>query len=300
MAFVFVLSTILMMPLCLQAGGQLAKEDAKVLLKEDANKGIISENSPIIGYQPLTVAGQEIDATYLEETLGKRHGAIIMLHDSGNSLEDQGVVTPLRHALPQYGWSTLTLTLDYPFKADILLSPTLENVSEARASSAMESASETQDKQVTDSKGNTPTLPPISNQQRIETAIAFLKAKNIDRIIILGHGKGGTIAVGLFDKISTAIAGLALIGTPELSNSDETTFSVMQKPIIDLYGDKDLEGVEQAVTKRKIVMKRGINKRYVVRKVAGADHFFTGLQSSLVTTIRGWLKVTFIEPKKQN
>jgi alpha/beta superfamily hydrolase len=106
--------------------------------------------------------------------------------------------------------------------------------------------------------------------------------------------------VGLFDKISTAIAGLVLIGTPELSNSDETTFSVMQKPILDLYGDKDLEGVEQAVIKRKIVMKRGINKRYVMRKVTGADHFFTGLQSSLVTTIRGWLKVTFIEPKKQN
>ncbi|MDQ7072554.1 MAG: alpha/beta hydrolase [Gammaproteobacteria bacterium] len=130
--------------------------------------------------------------------------------------------------------------------------------------------------------------------------MAFLRAKNIDRIIVLGHGNGGNIAVGLFDKITSAIAGLILIGVPELADEDKKIFSVMQKPILDLYGERDLTGVEQAVLQRKVIMKRGVNNRYVMRKVTGADHFFTGLTSTLVMTIRGWLNVTFIEPKKQN
>ncbi len=299
MAFVVIVITLLIVPLYLHAEGDVAEESSKTSL-EDVNKGIISERSPIIGYQPLTVAGQKIDATYLEEVLGKRYGAIILLHDMSDSIEDQGVVTPLRHALPQYGWSTLTVALDYPFEPVVLLSPTLEDVSEAKASNTEEKPSETTDTQLMDKKEASPTLPPISNLQRIEAAIAFLKAKNIDRIIVLGHGNGGNIAVGLFDKITATIAGLILIGAPELADEDKKIFSGMQKPILDLYGERDLAGVEQAVLQRKVIMKRGINNRYVMRKVTGADHFFTGLTSTLVITIRGWLNVTFIEPKKQN
>jgi len=299
LAFVVIVITLLIVPLYLHAEGDVAEESSKTSL-EDVNKGIISERSPIIGYQPLTVAGQKIDATYLEEVLGKRYGAIILLHDMSDSIEDQGVVTPLRHALPQYGWSTLTVALDYPFEPVVLLSPTLEDVSEAKASNTEEKPSETTDTQLMDKKEASPTLPPISNLQRIEAAIAFLKAKNIDRIIVLGHGNGGNIAVGLFDKITATIAGLILIGAPELADEDKKIFSGMQKPILDLYGERDLAGVEQAVLQRKVIMKRGINNRYVMRKVTGADHFFTGLTSTLVITIRGWLNVTFIEPKKQN
>ena len=33
------------------------------------------------GFQPLTVAGHEIDATYLEETRGDNYGVIVFLHD---------------------------------------------------------------------------------------------------------------------------------------------------------------------------------------------------------------------------
>ena len=71
---------------------------------------MLRQTQPIAGLQALTVAGQEIDATFLEETLGEQHGVVVLFHDQGEELESLGVITPLRHELLQYGWSTLTLS----------------------------------------------------------------------------------------------------------------------------------------------------------------------------------------------
>lgn len=101
------------------------------------------------------------------------------------------------------------------------------------------------------------------------------------------------MAIELFDSITASIAGMVLIGTPELTA--ENIFMVMQKPIVDIYGDKDLAGIAEAVQQRRVIMKRAVNSDYAIREVIGADHFFTGLQTTLVDQLRGWLKVTFIE-----
>ncbi|MFW5447182.1 MAG: DUF3530 family protein, partial [Methylophagaceae bacterium] len=208
-------------------------------------------------------------------------------------LEDQGVVTPLRHKMPQYGWSTLTVALDYPFEPAILLSTTVENVSEAGSA---EPAAE--EKEGDDDKQEKAPLPPVSNIQRLDAAIAFLQTKEIDRIIYVGHGAGGDLAVELLDTETTPIQALILVGTPTLKMNE--VFKTFKHPVLDLYGDNDLEGVAEAVRQRKVIMKRTGNSQYVAREVAGADHLFTGLQSTLVNSLRGWLKVTFIDEKKNN
>ena len=89
-------------------------------------ESMLRQISPIYGFQALTVAGQEIDATYIEETFGKRHGAVVLLHDQNEQIDSSGVVTTLRHHLPDSGWSTLTVSLNFPFEPDILLSTSLE------------------------------------------------------------------------------------------------------------------------------------------------------------------------------
>jgi hypothetical protein len=276
------------------AGASKVASD-KILDESDVSNavsGIVGQRSSIIGYQPLTVAGQEVEATYLEEVLGERHGAIILLHDQGEKLEGQGVITPLRHQMLKYGWSTLTLALHYPYESSILLSPSLtadENESEMESTDAS-----TDEKSVDSTPQEKELLPPVSNQQRLKAAITFLQEKDIDRIIFIGHGTGGNLAVEILDD---AIQALILISTPELSTND--VFKTMQHPILDLYGAQDLDGIAEAVQHRKVLMKRAENNDYATREIVGANHYFTGLESTLVNSLRGWLKSTFLDANKE-
>ena len=287
-----------------------APVDAALATKENDNI-MIRQIQPIIGFEPLTVAGQPIDATFLEETLGESHGAIVFFHDQGENLESRGVVTPLRHEMLQYGWSTLSLTLNYPFTPNILLAigPEMDASTaispapipkDKAAPTTQTNPSTNTDLAKTDDakKDKTTLLTPISNTQRIEAAIAFLQAKGIKRIIFLGHGSGGMIAIDELTTLTTPISALILVGTPALINSDE--FKKFNQPILDIYGDQDLDGVSAAVMDRKVVMKRTDNIRYTAREITGANHVFYGLEPVLIATVRGWLHATFVKQEKVN
>jgi hypothetical protein len=91
-----------------------------------SNSSMMRQISPVASYLALSVAGQDIDAAYLEESLGERHGAIVLFHDQGEAFESNGVITPLRHQLAEHGWSTLTLTFDLPFEPNITPSALLD------------------------------------------------------------------------------------------------------------------------------------------------------------------------------
>ena len=259
----------------------------------DTASRMIRQTSKVKGYQALTVVGQEIDAAYIEEVLGERHGAIILLHDKGEKYESHGVITPLRHSLPEYGWSTLTLSFHYPFEANILLSIEQENSSEEPMEPAEEQAAT--DSPVDESQVETEgaVLPPISNQERIQAALAFLQAKGIKRILFLGHGAGGDMAIELLDTIKTPVSALILVGSTAMPENE--IFDKFNFPIFDVYGTSDLAGVPAAIKHREVAMKRVNNSRYQARRIVGADHVFSGLQATLTTTINGWLRTTFVE-----
>ena len=265
---------------------------------------MIRQIQPIIGFQPLTVAGQDINATFLEETLGEPHGAIVLFHDQGEELESRGIITPLRHEMLQYGWSTLSLTLEYPFTPNILLAIEPEtDDSEPAEPKEQDPATEIKPSLDTElaktddaKKDDLVSLPPISNKQRVEAAIDFLKAKGIKRIIFLGHGRGGIVAINELNTSSIPISALILVGTPALANNNE--FKTFNQPILDIYGDQDLQGVAAAVNDRKLVMKRNGNIRYTSREIIGANHVFYGLEPTLVTIVRGWLRATFVKQEK--
>jgi len=265
---------------------------------------MIRQQQPIAGFEPLTVAGQQVDAAFLEETLGEPHGAIVLLHDQGEALESWGVVTPLRHEMLQYGWSTLSLMLDYPFTPNILLAikPDVPVVNDSDQTTAVKEPLPTVDSDATKTdntqKDEPASLPAISNQQRIEAAVAFLSAKGIKRIIFLGHGKGGVVAIDALGSLTSPISALILVGTDTLDNND--VFQTFNQPILDIYGDQDLDGVSLAVNTRKVLMKRNGNIRYTSREIIGANHVFYGLESTLASTVRGWLHATFVNRKQVN
>ena len=234
---------------------------------------MVRQASPVLGYETLSVAGQEIDAAYIEETFGVRHGAIVFFHDQGAQLESPGVITPLRHQLADYGWSTLTVSLDLASTPQIMMSPNLAD-----------------DKTTTI---DTTDLPPVPNSQRVEAAMAFLNAKSIDRIIFLGEGEGGKLALEMLASNTFPIAGLIMVGVSELERND--IFATLEIPILEVYGSRDNEGVERAVKRRKAEMKRNLESDYTIREVMGANHDYYGLEPMLVTTVRSWLNANYIQ-----
>jgi len=314
--FIYCAMLVLMasLPFPLFAGGDTSTETEPDAQKAPEAPTIQSPmlriESPIEGYQALSVAGQEIDATYIEESLGERHGAIVLLHDDGEQLESQGVITPLRHQLPPLGWSTLTLALDYPFTPNVFLSIKTDDLatdaSSAEPAAETEPAEESSEEEKTapaepeannaqtDESEQAP-LPPISNQQRVEAGLAFLKAKDVKRIIFIGHGAGGHIAIKLLDKTTTPVSALVLIGAGQLDTETEAIFKAFKFPVLDVVGDKDFNGVLKAANHRKVLMKREGNTFYQKRELPGADHFFTGLNTTLTALVHGWLKKRFVE-----
>ncbi len=281
---------------------------------ENDDNIMIRQSEPIKGFQLLMVTGQEVEATYLEETLGETRGAILLLHDLGEDFESRGVITPLRHQLLQYGWSTLTVRLDYPYKANILLATdsnpdketttAMESVASPKDESGVTPAKLTIDNDADPSTTNETKKEegdsslPVSNIQRVEAAIAFLKAKGIENLILIGHGHGGLIAIKESSISPALVAGLILVGTPTLENDDE--FGKISLPILDIYGDQGLQGVDAAVKARKVLMKRNKHSGYTEREIIGANHEFYGLQPLLVSTIRGWLHATFVKQEESD
>ncbi|MDF1588470.1 MAG: DUF3530 family protein [Gammaproteobacteria bacterium] len=256
----------------------------------EGDPAMLQSQGDIDGFQPLSVADQTIAATFIDDQLGENYGAVILLHDAGQGIDSAGVISTLRHQLPQSGWATLTLELNYPYEPTILLSPTL--AIDATTEAATEPTEPLSDNASEDKNIK---LPVISNQQRVEAALAFLNAKNIGRIVLLGHGQSGVTAVTLLDVIATPMMGLILVATPELEA--DKSFETMQQPILDVYGERDEISVVNAVQHRKLVMKRNDNNNFSERRVVAADHNFTGVESVLMSTIRGWLRTQFVNEK---
>ncbi len=300
------------LPLVLGAAGdEPATQEQVVPTDRDAQIVDIYRPAPVRDYLPLTVAGQSVAATYTKEKLGQSYGAIIVFPDQGEGIDSYGVIHAIKSQLPLYGWDILCFEPDYPFKPNIFLAvqdasvaSAAVNVSEAQASPKSQddtkpekpgkSPSDTQNKR--NKSSNIKVLPPVSNQARIQAAVAFLQGQHIQRIAFLGHGKGGEIAIQALDKLKTPVQALILVGTGPLTVEMNNLFTTFDMPVLDLAGSRDTEQVMQALRDRQAEMRRYQHARYEQDVLTGADHFFAGvpLQDWLVRRIRGWLHKHFV------
>jgi len=304
----------------------LAADDA-VTTTSDASSAVAAEpnldhsmiriQGVLDGYQPLTVAGQEIEATYIEETLGEEHGIIVLFHDQGEALENKAI-TPLRHSLPEYGWSTITVALDYPYEPEIHLHDPDAVARQQATGKAVQANKDAEDKKKADENKEpawddeepeevadvevpedetkevpkAEKLPPVANIERLEAVMSFIQSKNLERIVFVGHGAGGDKAIELLGQLKTPVSSLILIGTPELSTND--VWETLAFPILDIYGSNDTAFIAKAVKQRKKIMKKIESGNYEAREVIGADHVFYGLQPQLTLLIRSWLHKVFL------
>ncbi len=198
---------------------------------------------------------------YAKAATPKVQGAAIILHGIGVHPNWPDVIFPLRTELPERGWTTLSIQM-----------PILKN--EATL------------------KDYIPLLDEVS--PRIDAAVKFLKDKNFKNIVLVSHSLGASMGtLYMSSKPDAAIRAFVVIGLGQ-SDLDPRLDSVTSLakittiPVLDLYGSQDLEPVTRFAEQRAAKSGRA-NKKYQQKEIAGANHFFVGMNEVLVKTVYSWL-----------
>jgi len=188
-------------------------------------------------------------------------GGVVLLHGRGAHPDWNEVVHPLRVQLPAAGWRTLSIQL--PVAA-------ADAPSDAYAALIPEAA------------------------PRIAAAVAYLREQKVEPIMLVAHSLGGRMAAAYLaetpDAPVRAFVAVGLSADPK--QPDAGTLGALSKvrvPTLDLYGSRDLDTVLGSVEQRRQAARRAGNAGYEQREVAGADHFFRGLDDGLVSEVAGWL-----------
>jgi len=198
-------------------------------------------------------------AIYMESATDVTKGGVIVVHGSGVHPNWQDVVQPLRTRLPDSGWATLSIQM-----------PVLHNDAEYNE------------------------YAPLFDEvkPRIDAAIKNLQDKGIKKIMIVAHSLGSAMsAYYLANEKKSAVQAFVAIGMPgarEDKRMDTTlTLQSIRIPVLDLYGEKDLDSVIGSVKQRKEASSK--NKKYSQKLVTGADHFFINKNEMLVNSVNDWL-----------
>ncbi len=251
----------------------------------------------------LKAAGHEVFALYTAETLGKRLGGVILLHDAGEHPDWPEVIHPLRVELPRRGFDTLSVQM-----------PVLPDGHPIRDYAGLFGLAD----------------------QRIAAAVSYLRGKGVDHITLVGYGLGALMGANyLAQAPHREILAFAAIGMPVYPEQDPhldgaRLLQRLELPVFDLYGDRDYDAVVDTAGERRTAaaqaqkdaaakakksaephIAEGLTAVGVATKiptdklpprnpnnlplyrqvdVAGADHGFHSQEGVLVTWIYGWIK----------
>lgn len=194
--------------------------------------------------------------TEAEET-SKR--AVIVMHGMGIHPDWQQVVQPLRVGLTEQGWNTLSIQM-----------PILVNEAEH--------------------KDYAPLYDEVA--PRIDAAIAYLKGNNAKQIVLIGHSMGASMAAYYLSKTKQSVNGLVAISLSgdgsDVRMNGVRSIEKIKVPMLDLYGDEDLEGVLASTKARKTAAKKSGNMHFSQKKIKG-NHFYDGNDDGLIEVVSIWL-----------
>ncbi|MDH5355283.1 MAG: alpha/beta hydrolase family protein [Gammaproteobacteria bacterium] len=193
-----------------------------------------------------------------DESLNK---ALIVMHGTGVHPNWDQVIRPLRVALTEYGWNTLSIQM-----------PVLAN-----------------DADHDDYAVLFPEVVP-----RINAALSYLKSQGAEDIVLIGHSLGSLMtSYYLSRENDESIKGFVAIGMPGGSEHDAMnslrTLKAVKGPVFDLFGSQDLPEVLSNRQQKKKIAEEAGNNDYRQLQVENANHFFDDREEALVKAVSDWL-----------
>lgn len=181
---------------------------------------------------------------------GKAQAGVVVVHGLGVH-PDWGLINPLRSLLSEQGYATLSVQM-----------PVL----------------------ATEARGDQ--YPPTFAEaaERIAVAVNYLRGKGHQKIAIVSHSLGARMTnVFLNQADAPAINAWVAIGI----SGEYTQPEKFKAPVLDLYGEKDLPAVLDNAAKRAAAIRKIRGSAQV--SVAGADHFFNGMDQELLRNVKLFL-----------
>ncbi len=128
-----------------------------------------------------------------------------------------------------------------------------------------------------------PTYPDAA--ERFELAAAWLATRGHQRIAIVSHSLGATMANHYLARAPAGpVRAWAFIG---IINGLEDMVRI-RIPVLDIFGSRDWDVTRVGADERRRQIERHARSRQVV--VAGAEHFFDGQQDALVAELTRFLE----------
>lgn len=189
---------------------------------------------------------------------GDARAGVIVMHGIGAHPNWQTVVQPLRVALADRGFHTLSIQM-----------PILANEAAAEDYEAL--------------------FPEVPG--RIDAAAAYLRAAGAGRVFLVAHSMGASMTVYYLRDGAAPVDGVVTVGLgPGQAGTHRDTLAQLpgvSVPMLDLYGGEDLEAVVASAAQRAAAA--AANPAYVQVMSPGADHFFDGEEDALIEAVAGWL-----------
>jgi alpha/beta superfamily hydrolase len=194
-------------------------------------------------------AGREFLGLYTEAKPAK--GAILLVHGIGVH-PDHGVIGFLRTALPDAGYTTLSIQM--PVQR-----------SDATADDYF------------------PALFPEA-AARIQAGADWLRAKGYARPVLLSHSMGSWMSNVYFERTPDAPfrAWICMGLTGAFGRMGN-----VRAPVLDIYGENDLPSVRRADWRRRMTL--GSIPGSTQLMISGADHFYAGKEKELAAAISAFL-----------
>jgi pimeloyl-ACP methyl ester carboxylesterase len=255
-------ATLILTTLCILAfaadspASDLARERRLAEQTVDA----IFDGEPLM----LNAAGHEFLGIYTRAETEPERGTAIILHGRGTHPDWEQVAGPLRKLLPAHGWSTLSLQMPVLDK-DASYYEYVEIMPEAPS--------------------------------RIEAALAYLRKLGTDRIILIAHSCSVHMSMAWIrqhgDAGIDAYVGIGMGATDYRQPMREPfPFDRIRVPLLNIYGEADYPAVQRQAAQLEPLLAQ-INSRSAQRRVAGADHYFSGHETELTAVISDWLDTLF-------
>lgn len=209
----------------------------------------------------LEAEGKKFLGLYRQTEKATSKGTAIILHDIDGHPNQQQLIYDLRTFLPEHGWTTLALQM-----------PLREVGAEQEEYYAL--------------------FPEAA--ARIQAGIRYAKDNGATKVVVLGYGLGGLMAVYTLSEQAVDISALIAISlsVPTTENQSAQTLELIKKikiPLLDIYGAVDVPNVTETARERRAAAKD--NPRYRQVKINDEDHTYQHDEGLLVKRIYSWMEV---------